>query len=1500
MKGLFARGACAAFLACLLFAVRAKAEMTLEVFAGGKHFQATPGNTVPVNPVDMAPGPGGTLTVVDGSTGKILSFDPATSTVTTLPNSPDYPEYRYLGPLAISYGPDVLNLYAGMEMWQINLAEGYSQYFGVVSSRGEAYMLAPDGTMYFSRYDDHRIFTRTTSGVVAPVPGAGDTFPDFRGDGTATAGFNNPRGVIFDAAGNMYVADSGNNRVRKRAAGTGIYSTIAGTGASNYNGDNLPAKQVNLNTPTKLAIDSAGNLYIFEAGTYVSGGARIRKLNASTGRITNFAGNGTWDGAPGNGGLAVNASLSYVADMEVVNGTLYFAEQSAYRIRKVDASGIITQVMGNGYGAFCGEGVPARQACLYIPSGVALDGAGNIYIADRGNARIRKISATTNLITTIAGGATSGPDGDGGPALAARFQNVLGDIAVDAARNVYVRDGNRIRRIDAASGIISTVAGAVSSGFAGDGGPASAARFDNPTHIAFDRSGNLYISDQWNNRVRRIDAATGIITTVAGNGMGNGPLGDGGPATDASIWQSDELAFDPAGNLLIGDVYHSSIRKVDRNTGVITTIAGNGSYNIGGDGGPALSAGLGFRFVFAVDPAGNIYITSSYEFRRIDAQTGIIDKAPAPIWGLVTPDHMVLEGATDIVLSADNHFYIADARTNNVVFRVNGVPTAGSDVTPPLIEPVLTGTLGDNGWYRSNVHLTWKITDPESGIIDKVDCLDVDLTYDVDGHDYSCRASSGGGVSQKYIRVKRDVTPPTLTFGAINPAPGANGWSNADASIPFTTRDVTSGVYSTSSGSPLTFHEEGAGLTQQVTVTDAAGNSATFTSPVVNIDRTAPLITASVTGTAGNAGWYRGDVQVTWTIDDAASLISSDGCEATVVAEDTAGTTLTCTATSPGGTASRSVTIKRDATPPTLTFGEAMPAADAKGWRMAPVAVYYEALDATSGVAAGNTPNPLPIVGTGAGVTAPVTVFDVAGNSATFTSPAYNIDASAPAISYSISGTLGANGWYRSDVRVTWQVSEPDSETHLEGCEDALVTSDTAGITFSCTAASTGGIANQSVTIKRDATPPLLNFGAGSPAANGAGWNTTDVSFPFTTSDATSGVMQTSRVSPVTVLGDGPGQTVQVIVADNAGNEATFSTPPVNIDRVAPIINFVVNGTPGNNGWYTSDVQVTWQVSKAPESILSRTGCQDSSVTTDTSGTTFSCAVASGAGAASSSVTIKRDATPPVLTFGAPSPVPNTSGWNKTNVSIPFTRSDALSGLASTSVASPLVISAEGAGITGQVVVTDKAGNVATFTSVTRNIDKTAPVVDFPTPADGADFGLFQEAFADYSCDDISLVSCTSTIAQGDYVTRSGGSKSMKVTAKNAAGFTTITPIHYFSVDTLFNWNGFEAPASEPPALNLVTRGALVPIRWQLPDGHGGYVRNTASFVSATVATLSCGSASVVPYGESSGSPEGISFDDSNHTFTYNWATSADWTGCRKLTIKLKDNTTHVLRFKFQ
>ena len=179
----------------------------------------------------------------------------------------------------------------------------------------------------------------------------------------------------------------------------------------------------------------------------------------------------------------------------------------------------------------------------------------------------------------------------------------------------------------------------------------------------------------------------------------------------------------------------------------------------------------------------------------------------------------------------------------------------------------------------------------------------------------------------------------------------------------------------------------------------------------------------------------------------------------------------------------------------------------------------------------------------------------------------------------------------------------------------------------------------------------------------------------------------------------------------------------------------------------------------------------------------------------SSSITIKRDATPPVLSFGTPSPVPNANGWNKTNLSIPFTRSDALSGLASTSTTSPLVISAEGAAVTGAVVVTDQAGNSATFNSVPRNVDKTAPVVTFANPADGVTYRLLcQDVVADYACTDVSLLSCTAPTPNGELInTRTAGARTFKVTGKDLVNFTTAVT-HAFTVESLFNFEGFLGP----------------------------------------------------------------------------------------------------------
>jgi hypothetical protein len=570
-----------------------------------------------------------------------------------------------------------------------------------------------------------------------------------------------------------------------------------------------------------------------------------------------------------------------------------------------------------------------------------------------------------------------------------------------------------------------------------------------------------------------------------------------------------------------------------------------------------------------------------------------------------------------------------------------------------------------------------------------------------------------------------------------------------------------------------------------------------------------------------------------------------------------------------------------------------------QGWNKMNVALTFNANDALSGVYTTSSGNPLIISQEGTDVTGQLVVTDLAGNSTTYTSPPFNIDLYPPTIGSSRPSPQGNDGWYTSDVRIDWSVDEPISPIRsTEGCDDPILSTDSPGTTFTCTATSAGGTISASLTLKRDATPPTLVFGPPSPAPNASGWHNSDVSFPFTTSDGTSGVAATSSSGPVVITGEGSGLTATVTVTDAAGNSASFTTPPVNIDRTPPTtVTPVIAGTLGNAGWYTSDVQVSWNVTG---NILSSTGCGVSNVIADIAGVTFTCSVTSASGAVSNSVTLKRDATPPVLSFGAATPLPNVNGWNKTNVSVPFTRSDALSGIASTSTTSPLVISAEGAGVTGQVSVTDLAGNSATFTTGPLNIDKVAPVVNIVAPANGASYGFYQDVIGDYSCTDLSLLSCVGPTANGATVnTKTAGARTFKVTGKDLALFTT-SVTNSFTVESLFNFAGFLSPANEPPTLSLVARGSLVPIRWQLPDGNGGFVTNPASFTSATVGSLTCGSAPVVAFNDTASGPAGIAYDSATNTFTYNWQTVASWTGCRKLTIKLRDNTLHELRFKLQ
>jgi trimeric autotransporter adhesin len=320
-------------------------------------------------------------------------------------------------------------------------------------------------------------------------------------------------------------------------------STVAGNGVQGFGGDGGPATSAQLSSPLGVAVDSTGSLYIVD-----SVNNRIRKV--SGGVITTVAGNGT-PGFSGDGGPATSAELRYPSDVAVDStGNLYITDTNNFRIRKV-SKGVITTVAGNGSPGFSGDGGPATSAELAASLGIAVDSVGNLYIADSNNSRVRKVANGT--ITTVAGNGlplpgSLGSSGDGGPATSAEVTPF--DVAVDSAGNLYISDANNNRIRKVSNGVITTIAGNGTSGFSGDGGPATSAELNNPRGLALDSVGNLYIADISNNRMRKV--SNGVITTIAGNGT-SGFSGDGGPATSAEMTPYF-VAGDLAGNLYFSDL----------------------------------------------------------------------------------------------------------------------------------------------------------------------------------------------------------------------------------------------------------------------------------------------------------------------------------------------------------------------------------------------------------------------------------------------------------------------------------------------------------------------------------------------------------------------------------------------------------------------------------------------------------------------------------------------------------------------------------------------------------------------------------------------------------------------------------------------------------------------------------------------------------------------------------------------------------------------------------
>ncbi|MEQ1946748.1 MAG: BACON domain-containing carbohydrate-binding protein [Bryobacteraceae bacterium] len=506
--------------------------------------------------------------------------------------------------------------------------------------------------LYIADTSNH-VIRKVSGGTITTFAGTGSQGAGQNNVSPTSGGLNQPRGVAVDSSGAVYLTDTGNNVIRKVSGG--VMTVLAGQGFGGVS---------TLNSPFGVAVDSSGNIYFSDTGDHVVG-----KISGSS--ATLFAGSGT-AGFSGDGGVATSAAMNSPSGMAVDSqGRVLLADSQNGRIRRV-SGGNISTVAGLGSGGYVGDGGPALSSLLFAPASVAADGAGTIFIADANNARVRQV--TNGNITTIAGNGVVGDAGDGGAATNANFAFPTG-VAVDGGGNIYVADfdASRIRKVS--GGVITTFAGNGTAGISTDGTTATSAPLAFTPHVALDGSGNVYFSENGGfvsgvrvaSRVRKVSGGT--ISTVAGVAGNAGFGGDGGAGNAAQVNGPYGVAVDANGNVYIADTYNNRIRLVSN--GNISTFAGNGAQGFAGDGGLATGAQLNQPQGVAVDAAGSVYIADTGNNRIRLVSNGTITTIGGTGTAGYTGDggaatNATLNGPQGIFVDSYGRVLVADASNNAI------------------------------------------------------------------------------------------------------------------------------------------------------------------------------------------------------------------------------------------------------------------------------------------------------------------------------------------------------------------------------------------------------------------------------------------------------------------------------------------------------------------------------------------------------------------------------------------------------------------------------------------------------------------------------------------------------------------------------------------------------------------------------------------------------------------------------------------------------------------